>query len=119
MYGFPLISRGVLRATRITLCFVLADDLHITYLNLYCNILKFVAGHGAVVQPTSVNIVFGYKQPQRHSRIHQLGFIRAVSWSAQSAESHWSHVHITLIVEHFNFHAFHKKCWLQRDLTTY
>jgi len=37
-----------------------------------------------------------------------LGFIRAVSWSAQNAESHWSHVHITLIVEHINFHAFYK-----------
>jgi len=33
-----LISKGVLRATLITLCFVLAGYLHI-------NILKFVAGH--------------------------------------------------------------------------
>jgi len=24
-------------------------------------------------------------------------FVRAVSWSAQNAESHWSHVYITLI----------------------
>jgi len=47
-----LISRGVLRATLITLCFVLADDLHI-------NILIFVAGHGMVVQPDSINVVFG------------------------------------------------------------
>jgi len=31
------------------------------------------------------------------SRTHQLGFIRSVSWSAQNAESHWSHVHITVI----------------------
>jgi len=45
-----LISIGVLRATLITLYFVLADDLHI-------NILKFVAGHGNVVQPASINIV--------------------------------------------------------------
>jgi len=45
-----------------------------------------------------------------------LGFIRAVSWSAQNAESNWSHVHITLIVEHFNFYAFYKKCGLQRNL---
>jgi len=43
-----------LRATLITLCFVLADDLHL-------NILKFVAGHGTVVQPASISIVFGYK----------------------------------------------------------
>ena len=49
-----LICRGVLRATLITLCFILADDLHI-------NILIFVAGHGAVVQPAYINIVFGYK----------------------------------------------------------
>ena len=85
-----------------------ADDLHI-------NILKFVVGHGAVVQPAPIHIVFGYKQAQQCSRKHQLGFIRAVSWSAQNAESHWSHVHITLTVQHFNFHAFYK-CGLQRDL---
>jgi len=100
-----------LRATPITPCFVLADDLHF-------NMLKFVAGHGAVVQPASINIVFGYKQAQQYSRIHQVAFIRAVSWTAQNAESHWSHVHITLIVEHFNFHTFYEKCGLQRDLMT-
>jgi len=71
-----------LRATPITLCFVLADDLHI-------NILKFVAGQGTVVKLASINIVFGCKQAQQLSRTHQLGFIRAVSWSAQMAESHW------------------------------
>jgi len=41
---------------------------------------------------------------------------KTVSWSAQFAESHWLHVHITLTVERFNFHAFYKKCGLQRDL---
>jgi len=70
-----LISRGVLRATLITLCFVLADDLHI-------NIFKFVAGHGIVVQLTSINIVFGCKQAQQYSRTHHLHFIRAVNCSA-------------------------------------
>jgi len=100
-----LISTGVLRATLIMLCFDLADDLHI-------NILIFVAGHGTVVQPASINIVFGCKQAQQYRRTYQLGFIRAVSWCAQNAESHCSHVHITLIVEHFSFHAFHKKCGL-------
>jgi len=104
-----LISTGVLRATLITFCSVLADDLHI-------NILKFVAGHGNIVQPASINIVFGCKQAQEYNRTHHLGFIRAVSWSAQNTESHWSHVHITLTVEHFSFHAFYKKCGLQRDL---
>jgi len=54
-----LISRGVLRATLITLYFVLAEDLHV-------NILKFVAGDGSVVQPASINIVFG---ANRHSNI--------------------------------------------------
>jgi len=49
-----LISRSVLRAILITLCFVLADDLNI-------NILKFIAGYGTVVQPASSNIVFGCK----------------------------------------------------------
>jgi len=53
--------------------FVLADDLHI-------NVLEFVAGNGTVVQPASINIVFGCKQVQQYSRTHQLGFIRAVSW---------------------------------------
>jgi len=55
-----------------------------------------------------LNIVFGYKQAQQYSRTYHLAFIRAVSWSAQNAESHWSHVHITRTVEHFNFHAFYK-----------
>jgi len=97
-----------LGATLITLCFVLADYLHI-------NILKFVAGHGTVVQPVSNNTVFGCKQAQQYRRRHQLGFIRVVTWSAKSAEWHWSHVHITFTVEHFSFHAFYK-CGLQRDL---
>jgi len=72
--------------------FVLADDLH-------------VAGHGTVVQPA---IIFGCKQAQQYSRTHQLGFVRAVSWSAQNVESYWSHVHITMTVEYFSFHAFYK-----------
>jgi len=41
-----------LRATLITLCFVLGEYLHV-------NILKFVAGDGTVVQPASINIEFG------------------------------------------------------------
>ena len=102
------VSRCVLRATLIMLCFVLANDLHI-------NILKFVAGHGTVVQPISINVVFGCKQAQQYSRTHQLDFIRDVSCSAQNAESHWSHVHITLTAEHLSFHAL-LKCELQRDM---
>ena len=66
-----------MRATLITLYFVLADDLHI-------NILNFVAGHGTVVQPDSINIVFGCKQAQQYSRTHQLSYIRAVGCSAQN-----------------------------------
>jgi len=83
---------------------------------LYINILKFVAGHGTAVQPASINIAFGCKQRQQYSRKHQLGFIRAVSWSAQNAEPHWFHVHITPTVQHFSLHAFYKKCGLQRYL---
>jgi len=83
--------------------------------NRGCTVLKFVAGHGTAVQPGPINIVFGYKQTQRYSRTHQLGFIRAVSGSAQNAESHWSPVHITLIAEHFCFYTFYK-CGLQHDL---
>jgi len=71
-----------LRATLITLDFVLADDLH-------TNILKFVSGHGTVVQPAYINIVCGYSSPQQYSGTHQLGFIRAVSCNAQNAESDW------------------------------
>jgi len=104
-----LISRGVLRATLTTLCFVLADDLHI-------NILKFVAGHGIIVQPVSINIVFGCKQAQQYSRTHYLSFIRTDRWSAQNAKLHWSHVHITFTVKHFRFRAFDKKCGLQPEL---
>jgi len=51
--------------------------------------------------------------------MHRLGFIIAVSSSAQNAESHWSHVYITLIVEHISFHAFYKRCGLQRDLKSF
>jgi len=67
--------------TLITLCFVLVDDLHI-------NILKCVVGHGTAVQPASINIIFGCKQAQHNRRTYQLGFIRAVSWSALNAEMH-------------------------------
>ena len=76
---FPnLISRGVLRATLITLCFVLADDLHINiqYLTLLLD---------TVLQLSLLPIVFGCKQAQQYSRTHQLSFIRADSWSAQNA----------------------------------
>jgi len=94
-------SRSVLKAALITLCFILADDLQI-------NVLKFVAGHDTVVQPACINIVFGYKQEQQYCRTYQSGFIRAVKWSAQNAESHWSHVHITFITKHINFHEYYK-----------
>jgi len=48
-----------------------------------------------------------------------LGFITAVSWSAQNIESHWSYVHITLIVEYICFHAFYKRCGLQCYLKSF
>jgi len=83
------------------------------YILIYLNLLL---KHGTVVQPVSINIVFGCKQAQQYRRIHQLGFIRAVSWSAQNAESLWSQGYSTLTVEHFSFHAFYKKCGLKRDL---
>jgi len=40
--------------------------------------IKFVAGHGTVVQAASINVVFGCKQAQQYSITHQLCFIRAV-----------------------------------------
>jgi len=60
-----LISRGVLRATLVTLFIVLAGDLHI-------NILIFVAGRDAVAQPVFINMVFGCKQAQQYSRTYHL-----------------------------------------------
>ena len=64
-----LISKGVLRAALISL------SLQMIYLLIYH---KFIYGHGTVVQPASINIVFGCKQAQQYSRTHQLCFIRAV-----------------------------------------
>jgi len=52
-----------LKATLITLCFILTVDLQI-------NLLKFVSVHGSVVQPAYTNIVFGYKQAQQYSRTY-------------------------------------------------
>jgi len=55
------------------------------------------------------NLVYrGVSKARLITLIHQLGFIRAVSWSAQNTESHWSHVHITLIVENITFHIFYE-----------
>jgi len=50
------------------------------------SMLKFVAGHGTVVHTASITTIFGWKQAQQHSRTYQLGFIKAVSWSAQNAD---------------------------------
>jgi len=33
-------------------------------------VLKFVAGHGTVVQTASINIIIGCKQAQQYSRTH-------------------------------------------------
>jgi len=91
-----------LRATRITLCFVLADDLNI-------NVLKFVSGHRTVVQPASINIVFGYKQTRQYSRIHQMIFLSELSVVVRKLldrVGRTCNVHITLRVEHFIFMHF-------------
>ena len=89
-YRFPILfCRGVLKATLITVCFIPTNDLEINKPN-------FVVGHGIVVQLGCTTIRLWYKQEQQYGKTHQLGFIRAVSWSAQNGESHWSHVHITL-----------------------
>jgi len=36
--------------------------------------LHFFAGHDTVVQPASINILFGCKQAQQYSRTNQLGY---------------------------------------------
>jgi len=81
--------RRVFKATRITPCFIFTNDLEINKLN-------FVVGHCTANQPGCTTSRLWYKQAQQYSRKHQSGFIRAVSWSAQNGESHWSQVHITL-----------------------
>jgi len=66
------------------------------------------------------NLVYrGVLKARLITLMHHLGFIRGVSWSAQNAESHWSHVHIILMVENISFHAFYKRCGLQRDLKSF
>jgi len=52
-----------LRATLITFFILVADGLQI-------NKPTFAAGHGTVVQPAFIIVVFGYKQAQQCSRIH-------------------------------------------------
>ena len=71
-----------------------------------------------VLQIQISNLVYrGVLKARLITLIHQLGFIRAVSWSAQNAESRWSHVHITLVVENISFHALYTRCGLKRDLS--
>jgi len=60
-----LFFKGVYKATLITLCFILTNDLEINKLN-------FVVGHGAVVQHGCNTIRLWYKQAQQYSRTHQL-----------------------------------------------
>jgi len=84
-----LFFRDVFKATRIALCFIPINDLQINKLN-------FVFEHGTIVQLGCTTLRLWYKQAQQYSRTHQLGFIRAVSWSAQIGESRCLHVHITL-----------------------
>ena len=77
IYRFPILFLNVFWEQHLSR---FALSLQMTYILIY---IKFVAGHGTVVQPVSINIVFGCKQAQQYSRTHQLGFIRAVSWNAQ------------------------------------
>jgi len=60
-----------LKATLITLCFILTDDLYVI------DILKFVAGHGTELQPACINIVFGYQQAQQYNRNTSIGFYQS------------------------------------------
>ena len=63
IYRFPILFLDVFWEQHQSR-FVLAGDLHI-------NILRFVAGHGTVVQPVSINIVFECKQAQQYGRTHR------------------------------------------------
>ena len=59
-----------------------ALSLRMIYISIYLNLLLDTIV-GTVVQPVSINIVFGGKQAQQYSRTHQLGFIWAVSRTLQ------------------------------------
>jgi len=39
------------------------------------SLLKFVAGHGPLVQPASINIVFGYKQAQQYTVVEYINWV--------------------------------------------
>jgi len=58
---------------------------------------KFVAGHGTVVQPASIKIIYGCKKAQQHSRTHYLGFYQSCQlectkcWIALVARAYHSH----------------------------
>jgi len=103
-----LLFRGIFIATLITLCFIPINDLEINKLN-------FVVGHGTVVQLACTTIRLWCKQAQQDGRTHQLGFCQICQLEctkqlmALGARVHHSQV------EHIDFHAFYKKCGLQRD----
>jgi len=83
------------------------------YIFIYLNLLLDTVLYSSLLP------LISYLDVNKHSNIVEhinWVFIRAVSWSVQNPESHWSQVHITLKVEHFSFHAFYKKCGLQHDL---
>ena len=82
-----LICRGVLRAIPITFCPCRWLTYWYTCCWTWCCSSACFYQYRIWIQ-TSTTIY----------RKHQLGFIRAVSWSAQNPESHWSHMHITLTV---------------------
>jgi len=84
-----LFFRVVFKATPITLCFIPTNGLEI-------NKSHFIVGRGTAVQLSCTTIRLWHKEAQQYIRPHQMSFIRAVSWSTQNGESHWSHVHIAL-----------------------
>ena len=66
----------------------ISNDVFVTY--------QIQGGGGLTPNPPLRTPLFESKTNQL---IHQFGVVRAVSWSSQNAESHWSHVLSTLIVE--------------------
>ena len=90
-----------MKATLITLCFILAID---SPINILKNLLL-----DAVLNFSLLLALIPYLDSNKYSNVVE--YINWVLselsvWSAQNAESQWSHVYITLKVEHINFTHF-------------
>jgi len=98
-----LLSRGALKATLITLSFVLTDDLQISVLNLLLDTVLFF----------TVPALISYLDRNKHSSV-----VEHINWvlseSSVGVHKMLNGIDRTCMspVEHIYFHAFYKKCGL-------